>query len=628
LHHISFTIPEHALALWSAEPYRGISYQRVVECLRSLPDAGGMERSYAPTERMRFGAFELDLQAGELRRNGAKVKLQEQPFQILRVLLEKPGEVVTREELRERIWPADTFVDFDHGLYTAVTKLREALRDSSDRPRFIETLSRRGYRFIARVGTISARSKPPTPIAVLPFVFLSDHEEQRSISLGFADALITMLGNLPDIAVLPTSAIVNYPGSMDPGSISRDLGVRLTLQGHIQNWGAEWRVSVQLFDALAQRIVFSEKFGFTRENIFEAQDEIGRRLLEVIPSQYSLAVQKSRDRYSDDPQAYDEFMAGLRESYSDRPEILHSAIRRLAAAVDRDPEFALAHAMLSYVCMGMHFTFDSRRTWLQRAENHCKRALELDPDLPEGHFAHAYILWSPAKNFQHAEALAALAEVLTMQPNFEHAHNRLASICLHIGRLQEAQAAFEQGQRSNPKNLLSHNINWVRLFSGDFAGAREGAEAWLQESPDNKYALWFHPQPALLDGDLDRAEQLLAEALDRLPDEPLVVSLQGLLLARRGQPELALECVRRALEFPRSFGHTHHTYYQVACVHAVLGETQKALEWLECSIENGFACWPFFQLDPHLENLRPMPEFRRVIADLEREFTGLRIRRF
>jgi DNA-binding winged helix-turn-helix (wHTH) protein/Tol biopolymer transport system component len=110
-----------------------------------------MESSHAPAEHIRFGPFEVDLRAGELHKNGAKLKLQEQPFQILRVLLENAGEVVTREELRKRIWPTDTFVDFDHGLYTAITKLREALHDSSERPRFIETLPRRGYRFIAPV---------------------------------------------------------------------------------------------------------------------------------------------------------------------------------------------------------------------------------------------------------------------------------------------------------------------------------------------------------------------------------------------------------------------------------------------------------------------------------------------
>ena len=113
-----------------------------------------MGSGHTATHRLRFGAFELDLRAGELLRNGAKLRLQQQPFEILRVLLEKPGEVVTREELRERVWPADTFVDFDHSLYTAITKLREALHDSSEHPRFIETLSRRGYRFVAPVEAV------------------------------------------------------------------------------------------------------------------------------------------------------------------------------------------------------------------------------------------------------------------------------------------------------------------------------------------------------------------------------------------------------------------------------------------------------------------------------------------
>jgi tetratricopeptide (TPR) repeat protein len=275
--------------------------------------------------------------------------------------------------------------------------------------------------------------------------------------------------------------------------------------------------------------------------------------------------------------------------------------------------------------MNLHFTLDPDRSWLQKAEYHCRRALALDPKLPEGHFAQAYILWSPAKNFQHADAIAALEEVLALQPNFEHAHNRLASICLHIGRLEEAQAAFEQGQRSNPKRLLSHNINWVYLFSGDFARAREGVEIWLQESPGHKYALWFRPLPALLTGDLDIADQRVAEALCQLPDEPLIVSLQGLLYARRKQTDQALQCVRGALDFARSLGHTHHTYYQIASVYAVLGEIDKAMVWLERSADTGFACWPFFQLDPHLENLRCEPGFTRLIANLQQEFGTLKI---
>src|SRR6516225_11072865 len=116
-----------------------------------------------PTQAIRFGDFEADLQAGQLRKQGFRIKLQEQPFQILAMMLERPGGVVTREELRQRLWPADTFVDFDHGLNNAINRLREALNDAADGPRFIETLPRRGYRFIAEV-----RSDAPAPIEKSP----------------------------------------------------------------------------------------------------------------------------------------------------------------------------------------------------------------------------------------------------------------------------------------------------------------------------------------------------------------------------------------------------------------------------------------------------------------------------
>src|SRR5260370_34281642 len=127
-----------------------------------------MDRPVHPSKITRCGVCEIDLKASELRKHGLRLKLSEQPFQILAILLENPGEIVTRDELRERLWPGDTFVDFDHGLNNAVMRLREVLGDSSDRPRFIETLPRRGYRFIApteeihSAGPVSAATSHPT----------------------------------------------------------------------------------------------------------------------------------------------------------------------------------------------------------------------------------------------------------------------------------------------------------------------------------------------------------------------------------------------------------------------------------------------------------------------------------
>ena len=255
------------------------------------------------------------------------------------------------------------------------------------------------------------------------------------------------------------------------------------MQGKVQKLGAQWRVSMQLFDAMTQKTTSSEKHDFELENVFDVQDEIGRRVVESLRRRFPPPSPKSRDRYSSDPEAYDEFMSGLRESYADRPDTLESAVQHLSKAVERDPEFALAHAWLSYVSMNMHYKFDPRPARLEKAEHHCQRALMLDPALPEAHLARALILWSPAKNFQYGEALAALEQVLAVRPNLEQAHNRIASICLHIGRLHEARIAHEQAQRSNPKTR-SGNLEFILLYGGDFARAEEAGEAWLRESPE------------------------------------------------------------------------------------------------------------------------------------------------
>ncbi len=472
----------------------------------------------------------------------------------------------------------------------------------------------------------TASPKLLTSIAVLPFVFLNEVEERKAYSLGFADALITMLGGLEDVAVLPTSAILNYAAGTDPVHICRDLGVRNVLQGNIQKLETRWRVSIQLFDGVTQKSVLSEKYDFVMENIFDVQDEIGHRVMESLRSRFAGVAPKSRDRYSSDPEAYDEFMSGLRESYSDSQETLLSAVQHLSRAVARDSEFALAHATLSYVSMQLDFEFDPQRAWLEKAEHHCQRALALDPTLPEGHLARSFILWSPARNFQHADAIAALEQVLAAQPNLERAHNRMSAICLHVGRLQEGRMAHEQAQRSNPKTR-SNNLEFFYLYSGDFVRAEEAAEDWIREKPGALFARWFHPQPPLMTGDLDLAKQRLTAALKQHPHEPLISSLQGMLQAKRGQSKLALQSVRRALDSPRSFGHTHHTYYQIACVYAVLRQTEKAIAWLERSAETGFPCWSFFRVDPHLESLRQEPGFNRLVADLEQKYTAVKIQR-
>jgi serine/threonine protein kinase/tetratricopeptide (TPR) repeat protein len=500
--------------------------------------------------------------------------------------------------------------------------LQSALSKSLDeRARGMTTLRLQLDELSVSLSTFQTRRS----IAVLPFTFLNDVQERQALSLGFADALITTFGNVEDLSVAPTSAILRYGPDADPRQVSYELGVQHVLQGVVQKIGGQWRVSIQIFDPAARRTTFSEKYDFRMEDVFELQDEIGRRVAAALESRFATAAPKARDRYSSDPEAYAEFMLGLRTSYEDAPDAIHRAAEHLSRAVARDPDFALAHAWLSHVCMQIQYYFDADRMWLQRAEQHCERALALDPAIPEGHWARAAILWSPAYNFRHGEAIAELERALTARPNFDRAYNRLATVCMHIGRFREAHAAHERAIRANPNNP-TRNGEWLRLYSGAFAEAEVAAEAWLREAPGNWSALWFGPQPPLMLGQLDLAGERIAQARDKKVDEPLLVSLQGMLHARRGERDTALGCVRQALDVPLSFGHAHHTYYQVACVYAVLGDSEKAFAWLERSTDTGNACWPFFRVDPHLENLHSLPRFQRLVERLERDSMAVKIR--
>src|SRR5437762_2425005 len=197
---------------------------------------------------VRFGDFELDQDTGELRREGVKVRLQEQPLQILQILLEQPGKVILREELRKRVWPSDTFVDFDHGINNAIKRLREALGDVAETPRYIETLPRRGYRFIGiteypRHGTASSILS----LAVLPLENLSRDPEQEYFADGLTEALITSLAKISAIRVTSRTTAMHYKGVHRPvPELARELGVAAALDGAVLRSGERVRISAQL----------------------------------------------------------------------------------------------------------------------------------------------------------------------------------------------------------------------------------------------------------------------------------------------------------------------------------------------------------------------------------------------
>jgi tetratricopeptide (TPR) repeat protein len=288
--------------------------------------------------------------------------------------------------------------------------------------------------------------------------------------------------------------------------------------------------------------------------------------------------------------------------------------------VSRDPMFALAHATLSFACTTRHFELDPASVWLEKAEFHCRRALEIDANLAEGHVSRAFLLWGPSKNFQHLEAIAELKRALVLQNNLPHAYNRLGSILAHIGLLDHSRSMFELGRPFQPKKAVSPSIVQVYVWSQEYDLAYDQIQMWRAESPSNKYALYFAPSLAMMTRDWKEARLRIDEALQLVPNEPLIVSLEGLLYALTGNRDAAIECVTRACSSPKSFGHAHHTYYQIACTLALTGRREAAFEWLERSVSTGFACWPYFLKDPSLESLRSLPEFELLISALQANY--------
>ncbi|MGB7846936.1 MAG: winged helix-turn-helix domain-containing protein [Candidatus Acidiferrum sp.] len=588
-----------------------------------------------------MGEVELDLGRYELRRLGRRVKLEKKPMELLIFLAGRREQLVTRQEIVAKLWRSDLFVDTETNINNIVRKIRTALGDDSAKPRFLETVVGKGYRFIGPVRVIGPRYQQPDfesgvasevrsdnmgewnerpSLAVLPLMLLGNTTDDDGICLGFADALVTQLGNLPGVDVLTISSVLKVPVEATAAETANRLGVRFVVRGGIQMSKGLWRLSMEMFDAHKQSACFRRKRDLDVSRLSDLEDEMAKQIAMALNRPLGPPVAPRHPRYSKDPMAYSEFIRAYRLSSSGNPGALEEAAQRLSNAVNRDPAFSLAHAALSFVCATRHFEMDPTSAWLEKAEFHCRRALELDPDLPEGHVANAFLLWGPSKNFQHVEAIGELKRALALQNNQPHAYNRLGTILAHIGLLDHAREMYERGRPFHPKKAVSHSVLQVHIWNQEYDLAREEIQAWRAENPGNKYPVCFAPVPPMMTGNWKEAETLLNEAVQLLPTEPLIVSLQGVFYAMTGKEDLALDCLAKASASPRSFGHAHHSYYQIACILALLGRRETAFEWLERSVSSGFACWPFFLKDPCLKNLREHPGFEVLVSSLQAKY--------
>src|SRR5215813_6872413 len=235
-----------------------------------------MNNESSGSQIIRFGTFELDVRAGELRKQGARIRLQEQPLRILQMLLAQPGQLVTREELRDRLWPSDTFVDFDHGLNKAINKLREALDDSAESPRFVETIPRRGYRMISVAGKTPGRIES---LAVLPLEDLAHDLAQEYFADGLTEALITSLGHISALRVTSRTTAMTYKAANKPvPEIARELGVDGVVEGTVLRSEGRVRISAQLISARDDTVLWAESYERNARDILQLQADVARAI--------------------------------------------------------------------------------------------------------------------------------------------------------------------------------------------------------------------------------------------------------------------------------------------------------------------------------------------------------------
>ena len=457
---------------------------------------------------------ELDLGRYELRRSGRRVKLEKKPMELLIFLVARRDQLVSREEIVSKLWRSDLFIDTEPNINNIVRKIRAALGDDPANPRFLETVVGKGYRFIGplrvldarlrlREGERSVNAEVPnerTPewgerssLAVLPLLFLGKKSDEHGFSLGFADSLVSRLGNLQGLDVLPVSSVLPVPLGLPTVEIASRLGVRFVVRGAILETKGQSRLSIELFDSSSRRAIFTRKYDFDEESLFSLQDEAAKQIASALNRPCVLPAEKRPPRHSKDPFAYSQFMQGYRLSSAGDATLLEEAAQHLSAAVARDPGFSLAHATLSFVCATRHFEFDPASVWLEKAEFHCRRALELDPELPEGHVANAFLLWGPSKNFQHLEAIAELRRALALQSNLPHAYNRLGTILAHVGLLDHAREMYERARQFHPKKAVSHSILQVYIWNREYRSRPGRNSGMARREPHQQVSDLFRP---------------------------------------------------------------------------------------------------------------------------------------
>jgi TolB-like protein/Tfp pilus assembly protein PilF len=563
--------------------------------------------------KIRFGVFDLDLRAGELRKRGAKVKLQQQPLQVLQILLENLGEVVSREQLQSRIWPADTFVDFEHGLNNAIRRLREALGDSAETPHYIETLARRGYRFIGHVeGVPAAVSCTTRSLAVLPLENLSHDPEQEYFAEGLTEALITTLAKINDLRVVSRTSIMAYKGARrSVREIARELGVDTIVEGTVLRAESRVRITAQLIDAPGEMHLWAESYERDLRDVLALQAEMAQAIAREV--QVKLTPQEEAHLgqvRTVDPEAYAAYLRGRYHWNRRSGEGCGKAIRCFQQAIDSDPTYALAYAGLAD-CLSVLgvCSMVGPEDGFGKAKGLALQALERDPNLAEGHASLAFAkMWY---DFDFASAEKGFKRSIELNPSYVTARTWCGILLSVVGRNQEAYTEVERSIRLDPCSSPVHFCMGIVHWAGHrYDQAIEQFDKAIELEPTNALAYGLQADTYLRKSLYDSAIKGYQKSIQCSQGASSFIAALGEAYARQGNTEAA----ETTLEQLRSLAKQRYvTPYIVARLNLALGRKDQALDCLQTAYRGRDSFMVFMKVDPLLDELRAETRFEDLL---------------
>ena len=599
---------------------------------------------------VRFGNFELDLASGELRGNGRKVALQDQPAQILCHLVSNRGEVVTREELRRAIWTEDTFVDFDAALNVAINKVRQALNDSASTPRFIETIPKRGYRFLADVHSVNSSEAPaaapprvtsallptrwrwiaalvlalalpavwsgarvehvssaPRSLAVLPFRPLIADTRDEALQVGLAEAVIVRLGHLKQLRVPSINAVQHYVKlEPDPRKAGRDLGVEAVLDGSLQRLNGNVRLSARLLDVKKGTTLWAQQWDFPWTDIFAVQDAMATEVTRALALTLAPEERTSLRNHPTNVPAYESYLRAryllLRRTVADSKR----AAELLEEAIRLDPASGAAHASLAFAYISVPLLEGPSTPFVELGRQAARRALELDRTIAEAHAVLGRIKVHFDRDVEGG--LREARRGLELNPNDPFVLHCYSLMLADEGRFEEALSLANRALKQDPASVLANRDKAIILYlARRYEDCVGQCQKTLELDPYNWAAYAFLARSY---EQLKRPEQAVEAYVTPFTFSENTRAMASDLRAAATRGGLRGFWDRR---LQLLLGETDVRIASVARAYVRIGDHDRALAWLE-KLHDARGAWiRGLKVNPDWDPLRADPRFQDLL---------------